>query len=615
MSSSENSRYGHLGLETNPFPFTPVPRRPWILGGKSRIEICNRIKNEIMLSKNLNEPKINVVLGDYGYGKTHIAEHLINYVLSSRQFKIFIHTIQDPNNKPTLSFFSIKLLNSLGSEKFLRELASKILLKVVTKKTKDSNDQGIIRLSIKERILCLIENKYKEQVLNEVVSTLKEDPEAIQKLVKEGRIDDEHLIKLAEDDIKGTFDTERKSISLRNFVDLNIFREILLFPFSDYWKYYSRSRYDELINKVSKSEEDALTFITTLISLMRYASEETVVLVVDEVDALSPMENVDLFFHSLRELVDRGPGGLYILLLCTPRAWGNYLQNNQLGNVRALESRIGTRPIVLENISLEEAKDIINKYLEAVALRKEERMYEKIFDPNVIEFLYRKSLGNIRQLLVFCFYCIEYVSQNKLSKVNYNVAENVTQLVPSEKLPEIPLEPDSDITTQIVRKFFSIEKPVERGKLLEKAIGEIISKGLGSESNLGKRRINVGLRKKREVDIVFYDSMKRINGIEVKAYNKERLIELKQLEGFIELIKNSTIENFILLSTSKLSISAKKELDELGKHKNVRVHILDEKQIATIFYSTNTFPELGRQIELKKEEAINILKNLGILII
>jgi hypothetical protein len=615
MLLSKNSRYEVLSLETNPFPFTPIPRRPWILGGKSRIEIYNRIKNEILLSRNLNEPKVNVILGEYGYGKTHIAEHLINYGLSDKQFKIFIHTIQDPMNKPALPFLAIRFLNSLGGEKFLRELSGKIFLKLIKSNERKLDEKGVIKLSIVEKIFCLLERKFKELKIKDIINEIEEDPEIIRKLVEGGRIDGEKLINLEENEIKNIFDTEQKSLHLRNFVSLDVFKEILLLPLSGYWKYYDSRRYNKLLDKISKSNEDALLFIATLINLIKYISGETIVSIVDEVDAISPIENVDLFFHSLRLLVDRGPGSLYILILCTPRAWGNYLQNSMLGNVKAVESRMGARPILLESISLEEAKDIISKYLEAVSLEKESRIFERIFDPGVVDLLYRESGGNIRQLLVFCFYCIEYVSQNNLKKVSYDIAEKVLSEI---RIPEarvtitIPLEPDSDTARQIIKKFYSIEKPSERGKTLERAIGELINRGLGRESNLGKKRISVGLKGKREMDIVFYDNMHKVNGIEVKAYDKERLIGLKQLEGFIEVVKKSSIERLILLSTSELSVDARRELDKHSKHKNLKICILNEKQIAIILYATNTFPELSRQLELKREEAINILKDLEI---
>jgi len=621
MSSLRNNKYSYLGLETNPFPFTPVPRRPWILGGKSRIEACNKIKNEIILSKSLNEPKINIILGDLGEGKTHIAEYLVNYSLSSKQYKIFVHSIQDPMNKPTLSFLAIKAINSLGGESFLKELSEKIILKTLKRNLEKIESRGILKLGVREKILCLMESNFKKQKIKEIIETLEGEPETIQRLMKKGTIDDESLIKLVEEEIRNAFDTDPRSVTLRNFVDLNIFREIILFPFSGYWKYYSKNRYGELVNKISKSEEDALKFVSTLVNLMKYISEETVVLIIDEIDALSPLENVNIFFHSLRELVDRGPGSFYILLLCVPRTWNSYLEHDQLGNVHAIRSRIGTKPIILGPISLDEAIDIINKYLGAVSFTKEDKLYEKIFEPGTIELLYRKSSANIRQLLVFCFHCIEYISQNKLSKVSYDVIEKVLGEVgiPESQIPsEISLEPDSDITKQIIKEFFSIEKPLERGKLLEKAVSEIISKGLGKERNLGKRRVSTGLKRRREIDILFYDTMQRECGIEVKAYNKERIIEPKQIEGFIELIKGSPIENFILISTSEISIDAKREIDKVSKQKSVKINVLDEKQLATILYATNTFtergrPELARQVELKKEEAISLLKSLGII--
>lgn len=88
---------------------------------------------------------------------------------------------------------------------------------------------------------------------------------------------------------------------------------------------------------------------------------------------------------------------------------------------------MGRRPILLEQISLSEAKEI-NKYLNNVSIKKESKTYENLFESNTVELLWKNSGGNIRQLLVSCFYCLELTVQSELDKVSYNIAQEACKL-------------------------------------------------------------------------------------------------------------------------------------------------------------------------------------------
>ncbi|MGB9806800.1 MAG: restriction endonuclease [Thermoproteota archaeon] len=611
MYSSSQSKYESIGLETNPFPFSPTPSRPWLIAGKSRVEAYELIKKEIELSKEFNQPKVNVIEGDYGSGKTHLALYLVNYGLENLKYKIYLATVQDALRKPTLALISIKLVNSLGGEEFLRAFALNFLSKIILENKEKLEDERVMNFGFKEKVASLFESRYKEQKIRAVVEEVEEEPEKIVEFINEGNLNDEALLNLAIKEVKEKFETNKRSLILRNFVDVDILREILLLPFSEHWKYYSKRRYESMIKFIEGSEDNALLFLATLVNLMKYVGKSPVVLVIDEVDAITPEENVQLFFHSLRTLIDRGPGNFFIILLCTSRAWNSY---QQLGNVRALTSRMGMRPILLEQISLAEAKEIINEYLKAVSIRKEVKTYENLFEPNVIELLWKNSGGNIRQLLISCFYCLELTVQSKLNKVSYNIAqEALSKLtgVPLEK-PLLPLMPDSDVAKQIVSKFYSIEKPGERGKILEDSIKSLISLVFGEEKVVGKKREKISKTKSREIDILFYDYSGKLNGVEVKAYDprKERLVKVKDIEGFIELAKHKKFDRFLLITTSRLDFASQQELSKLS---NVKVHVMQEEQVAKVLYVTDAIKDLGRQEKLSKEEAQDILLELEIL--
>lgn|GEM_PF-1674683 len=611
MYSSSQNKYESIGLETNPFPFSPTPSRPWLIAGKSRVEAYQLLKREIELSKEFNQPKVNVVEGDYGSGKTHLALYLVNYGLENLKYKIYIATVQDALRKPTLALISIKLINSLGGEEFLRTFALNFLSKIILENKEELENKGVINFGFKEKVISLFESKYREQKIRTIVEEIEEEPEKIVEFINEGNLNDEALLKLAIEEVEKKFETNKGSLILRSFIDVDILREILLLPFSEHWKYYNKRRYESITKFIEGSEDNALLFLATLVNSMKYISKSSVVLIVDEVDAITPEENVQIFFHGLRTLIDRGPGNFFIILLCTSRAWNSY---QQLGNVRALTSRMGIRPILLEQISLAEAKEIVNEYLKAVSIKRETKTYESLFEPNVIELLWKNSGGNIRQLLVSCFYCLELAVQSKLSKVSYSVAqETLSKLtgVPLEK-PLLPLRPDSDIAKQIISKFYSIEKPGERGKVLEDSVKSLISLVFGEERVVGKKREKISKTKSREIDILFYDYKGKLNGVEVKAYDprKERLVKLKDIEGFIELANHKKFDRFLLVTTSRLDFASQQELNKLN---NVKVHIMQEEQVAKVLYVTDAIKDLGRQEKLSKEEAQEILLELEIL--
>jgi len=133
MQSS--NKYSPLLLEANPFPLTPVPSRIWILGGNSRINALKRIGEEIDYSFKLEEPKIDMLIGDAGSGKTHLALH-IQYLLSQEkpgQPFSYMPTIQDSVYKPSLIFFASRVVETLGSEEFLMELSLRLHQALISK--------------------------------------------------------------------------------------------------------------------------------------------------------------------------------------------------------------------------------------------------------------------------------------------------------------------------------------------------------------------------------------------------------------------------------------------------------------------------------------------------
>ena len=79
-SSSSNTKYKDIGLDFNPFPLMPTPRRVKFVSGEDRKGKVRTIINQIMRVKNGDSITMGII-GDYGLGKSHLLKH-IEYKLS-----------------------------------------------------------------------------------------------------------------------------------------------------------------------------------------------------------------------------------------------------------------------------------------------------------------------------------------------------------------------------------------------------------------------------------------------------------------------------------------------------------------------------------------------------
>ncbi|WP_161997866.1 hypothetical protein, partial [Escherichia coli] len=105
-----------------------------------------------------------------------------------------------------------------------------------------------------------------------------------------------------------------------------------------------------------------------------------------------------------------GPGGLFILLLLTPRMFED-LKSQRFRVAPAIVSRVSSAPISLEKISVEEAKDIVDRYVRALYLDKGDDGYTRMFPMDSVKLLWANSGGEIRRLLSECFTCIEILAE------------------------------------------------------------------------------------------------------------------------------------------------------------------------------------------------------------
>jgi Cdc6-like AAA superfamily ATPase len=596
-------------LEANPFPLTPVPTRVWILGGESRINALRRIREEIEYSFKLEEPKIDMLIGDAGSGKTHLALHL-QYLLSqekpSQPFS-YLSTIQDSVYRPSLIFFATKVVESLGGEAFLRELSLRLHQVLISRMA-----PGLIDKAVSTSAFSLL-LRGRGRTASEVLDRVLRDFRSVSELVEKGVLEITKLAKIEVQELSHIFEIRFEPYKSRKFADPDLAKWMLWLPHS----YYGSWGMKHINNYVRESDDNALKFLTTIVNLSKIVSNAPFVIVVDEVETLSE-DNVDVFFHTLKRIIDNGPGGLFILLLLTPRMFED-LKSQRFRVTPAIVSRVSLAPISLEKISVEEAKDIVDKYVKALYLDKNSDGYTRMFPMNSVKSLWANSGGEIRRLLSECFTCIEILADRiskGLTEPMFVDNEIVMEAITKMGLPfieiVIPIEPDSDVRNQILSRFYNIEKPSERGMVIEQALATLIETGLGRENLLGRKRISVSLTRKREVDLLFTDNSAggAKVGVIIRALKPEETLGRSSIEPLIDLAESRKLDKLILLTTSPLDHGSQNALKQFG---NVKVLFLDGNSVSMLIYVSQAFRNLSRPERLTPETSLEVLRRLNII--
>ena len=605
MQSS--NKYSPLLLEANPFPLTPVPSRIWILGGNSRINALKRIGEEIDYSFKLEEPKIDMLIGDAGSGKTHLALH-IQYLLSQEkpgQPFSYMPTIQDSVYKPSLIFFASRVVETLGSEEFLMELSLRLHQALISKMGYE-----LFQKAVSVGLLSTVLGKKAEKA-REAFDKVSNDFRVVRELIEEGTLEITRLVSLELEELEGMFETRFEPSKTRRFIDLSLAKWILWFP-SPYYGSWGAKHFS---NYLKESDEAALKFLATLVNLSKLVSNSPFVIVVDEVETLL-QDNVDVFFHTLKRIVDNGPGGLFILLLLTPVMFEE-LKGQRFRVAPAIVSRVSSTPISLEKISVEEAKDIIDKYVKALYLNKSDDSYSNMFPMNGVKLLWANSGGEIRRLLSECFTCVEILAERMSRGITQPdfvdpviVMNAIMKMGPPIARLVVPIEPDSDVKKQIITMFYNVEKPSERAMILEKAVSSLIETGLGKMNLLGRKRISVSLGKKREIDVLFIDSMRGNMSVGVMIKAPKPSEGLSGVEPLIDFAKSRKLDRLLLLTTSPVDPELQRNLESFG---NVGIRVLSDDDVSTTIYVSRVFKNLSRPESLTPEVSLEVLKKISLI--
>jgi hypothetical protein len=285
----------------------------------------------------------------------------------------------------------------------------------------------------------------------------------------------------------------------------------------------------------------------------------------------------------------------------------------------AIVSRVSSTPISLEKISVEEAKDIIDRYVKALYLDRGGGSYSNMFPTNSVKLLWANSGGEIRRLLSECFACVEILAERLARGITQpDYVDTVIAMEAVVKMDLLaarlatPVTPDSDVKSQIMTRFYNIEKSSERTIVLEKAVSSLVETGLGKESLIGRKRINVSLTRKREIDLLFTDNTRGEAqvGVMIKAPKPSEGLRRSSIEPLIDIARSRKLDRIVLLTTCPVDPELQKALEPLG---DIEIRVLSDEEVSTLLYVSQAFRSLSRPESPTREVSIELLKRLNLI--
>ena len=623
-------RYKQLGLRFNPFPIMPTPVKVKFVSGKERKEKLNTILEQIQRVKQGKSVYLGIV-GDWGDGKSHMLKH-IEYRLKKDPIKkpdeniaIYILRPYDPREKCDLCYLCsliIKSLNIMEHEDFISFLIEKIFSKTSIGILKSNKWKEIVKFSKTDKILGYFSKKFQDNYRNSLISDLEDDWRNIREMELELDLRKvyQEIIKKVENYFELWNPNKPEYIDkefLEDFFDL-FFEEIQL-------EDLETTILESIQNRIMQNNEEARKFLKTLINLAKYADYKIFAILIDEIDQV-PSDARDTLLGELTVFLEESgeekektgpPGNLMIALAYTSRVplSGFY------------ERRILRIP--LERISRMDARETILDYLNDARITKTNELIP--LNTEAVIDLWQSCGGIIGDILKCCFWVIEELNDQDLTDVNSEIINGVLNKYLAKTLSGIPPEdalitslvPDSLEKEAVIRFFKSHKIGTARSKLIEIAVRKLckaLEKYTLNDATIthvhmkGRRRLRTegGKKKFREVDVYLKrqkgSEPEEIVNIEVKAYEKNRYVKMKELEGSFELLELGIVGKLIIVSLSEV------ETDVTNKMKifddKARKCKIDENQLAQLLYSTDK-SRFGKDLTAK--EAKIVAESLGLL--
>ncbi|WP_415380484.1 BREX system ATP-binding domain-containing protein [Halosimplex sp. TS25] len=352
--TDEQRDYSEFGLESNPFPYSPVPNDdPLIYCGQEHV--TDRISNTVSSVLSTGKSKHLVVTGKYGNGKSHTLKYTRSLVRDRDD--VFVGYVAQPGE----GFLDIyhEFIYDVGFDRF-QELSYEYLAEV----TREETDRNPMSASAMED---LIDDG--EVLLSEIV------PTAVQQL----------------SDVTKFADFARALVHLV-YEDTNLYA----------WQWLTAEglRYEQRkemeIHSAIDDDTTAVRAFTALKNMLRDLDYTGVFMFVDEFERIARLSPKDeqATLNSIRHLMDQNSQGLCVLFGCAPEVW-----QDVMSEYHAFSERIG-QEVALRPMTEEQIQSLVREYLDLA--RDESRGGIEPFTEDGLQYILQRSQGNVRQILSLC---------------------------------------------------------------------------------------------------------------------------------------------------------------------------------------------------------------------
>ncbi|WP_267644030.1 BREX system ATP-binding domain-containing protein [Haloarchaeobius amylolyticus] len=371
--SDQQTDYSALGLESNPFPYSPVPADdPDIYCGQEHV--AEAVGETISTMLSTGKSKHLVVTGKYGNGKSHTLKYARSLV-RDREDVIAGYVAQ-----PGEGFLDIyhEFIYDLGFDR-IQDLAYEYMAEV-TRKTTEFNP-----ISANAMRSLIDEGKV---LLSELV------PKTVQRL----------------SDVTKFADFARAIVHMV-YDDTNLYA----------WQWLTAEgiRYEQRkemeIHSALDDDTSGVRAFTALKNLLIDLKYVGVFVFVDEFESISRLssKNKQSALNSIRHLMDQNSSGLSLLFGCAPEVW-----QDVMSEYHAFSERIG-QEVALRPLTSEHIQQLVASYLDSV--REEQTGSIEPFTENGLDVLLQRSQGNIRQVLSSCSVVIDDLVATGRSKATEEV--------------------------------------------------------------------------------------------------------------------------------------------------------------------------------------------------
>ena len=368
--------YDRFGLNSNPFPYSPVPAEdPELYCGQEHATTA--ISSTVSTTLATGKSKHLVITGKYGNGKSHTLKYTRS-LLRDREDVIVGYVAQ-----PGDGFVDIY-------HEFMYDL-------------------GFAEVQD-------IAYEYLAAVTRSITETNPINANAMRSLINEG---DVLLSEIIPETIKRLSDVTQFADYARAIVHM-VYEDTNLYAWQ--WLTAEGIRYEQRkemeIHTALDDDTMGVRAFTAFKNLLLELGYTAVFVFIDEFESIARLSPKDEqgTLNSIRHLMDQNSDGLCLLFGCAPEVW-----QDVMSEYHAFSERIGTE-VALRPLTNEHLYELVEEYLERERIGDVSGIYP--FTAAALDLILQRSQGNIRQVLSVCSQLLDSAAKKHQSEIT---AESVQE--------------------------------------------------------------------------------------------------------------------------------------------------------------------------------------------